>query len=725
MGVETVSLIIAAFVSGSLGIASLMRNFRSRLCVAFALVSGVFFAHDALSVIESFDLGAGFLTPILHLVAVLLIAPASFVLLEQLTPKYRRVLRRLEYGYLPLLLGLTLLMSLDAYRRFTPWLLLLSHLTLIFPAAIWLTALARSRAKTTLARERYRLSYAYTGAIVVAALFVSDALHFSGLGVPPVGTLARILYLIFLFQVYIQKELMTSEEVVAKIALFGALAVILSTIYVMLVSWVGDRAGLFFFNTFIASFVILVLFDPIRTLTSRFTRRFFLRRNTMLEEEINSLSMELMGSVLEPAELSEQLRTALRRALDVERAALYVKDREGLCFVRADPERELALPAELPSSNPLVEYMTLRQGKPFVLDTVENDRDSFRSAQAIRFCQSCLELMTSLSVDFIIPFLDESRLVGFYVASTDERILLSNEQLRLFSPLARQIALILKNAEALTNLRDRDKLVAVGEMAAGLAHEIKNPLGAIKGAAELLSEQIRPVSPNAEEYLKIILNETKRLSGVLTEFLDYAKPRQNYLQTSCDPLWVIEHTAELVNHHSPIKFTIASDRPGICLETDPEILKQVLLNLFLNAIDAMQGFSADPKIRVQVREVRPKRLFPFADKLPIYKVWEGWDAGNLAQQRAFIEIEITDNGAGISEADRSRIFMPFFTTKPKGTGLGLAICQRLVEGLGGSITFRPVTPQGTAFTIHLPQRREELPPPGTPSKNRESIAHEI
>ena len=164
------------------------------------------------------------------------------------------------------------------------------------------------------------------------------------------------------------------------------------------------------------------------------------------------------------------------------------------------------------------------------------------------------------------------------------------KQLRLFIPVSRQIALLLKNAQVFTYLRNRDKLAAVGEMAAGLAHEIKNPLGAIKGAAQLLkeeSEQSAERTKESREFLNIILDETDRLSIVLTEFLDYAKPRRYYPQPSCDPVRVIEHTASMILRDSKINVEIESEKQGLTIEADPEILKQVLLNLFINAVQAM------------------------------------------------------------------------------------------------------------------------------------------
>jgi len=701
MGVETVSLIIAAFVSGSLGIASLMRNFRSRLCIWFSAMTGMLFAHDALSVLESFHSAFRFASPRLHLFSVLLLGPVSLFFLGEITPLYQKTLRKIVWAYVPILGVVLLSLGMDTYSRFLPWLFQLSHIAFLIPAATWMACLSYAPQKTKLTRERLRLRYAFVGGLITVGFFVTDALNFAGFPIPPLGTLARTFFLIFLFQTFIQKEMMTSEEVVAKIALFGGVALILSTIYSMLVAWVGARPDLFFFNTLIASFVIIVLFDPIRNLTSRFTRRFFLRSNAMLEDELNTLSADLMG-IVEPTELSRRMALALRNCLGIRTSTLFVLERDGLSYVGVS-EREGAV-EELPSSSPLVEYMTLRRGRPFVVETIENDLDSFHSSQPRNFCGACLETMRALRADFIIPFVYESRVVGFSAATTDERILLSNEQLRLFIPVSRQIALLLKNAQTFTFLRDRDKLAAIGEMAAGLAHEIKNPLGAIKGAAELLKE--RPPHGPSEDFLGIILAETDRLSGVLSDFLDYAKPRRNNPQPACNPLRVIEHTAQMILRDTKVRVEIESEREELSLEADPEILKQVLLNLFLNAVQAMDSID-HPQLRVRIREIYPSRLWSFTDSLPIYKVWEGWERGRSAPHRPYIEIEVEDNGVGIPAEDRDRIFVPFYTTKPKGTGLGLPICQRLIEGMGGTISVKPNYPSGTIFTLHLPLRRDE------------------
>lgn len=698
---------IAAIVSGALCIAALLRNFRDSLCRAFALFAGVLFVHDVFCLFRTFQTGDTLSSLRVLTLSAFLLAPSSLWLLFQIArgqgQRKETHIKALLWLYLPVIGVVGLLMSFSSYAKISLALDDLAHLALVVPCFIWLQVLSRVEKNSTLTRDRIRIRFSLWGGIIALAFFISDALQFSGgrfQNFPALGTLARVVYLFYVFQTFIQKELMTTEEVVTKMAHFGGIALMLSALYSLLVSWVGNEHGLFFFNSLIASFVIIVLFDPLRSLSSRVVRRIFLRRNLLLEEELNTLSKDLMG-IVEPAEVAFRLKQTLRKCLGTEETSLFLLEKDGFSYLRIDPDKTEKL-TELSASNPLIEYMTLRRGRPFVSETVENDRDYFRATHPQKFCEQCLDVMRQLGADFIIPFVYASKPVAFLASATGERIILSNEQLRLFIPVARQIAQTLKNAQTFFILRDRDKLAAVGEMAAGLAHEIKNPLGAIKGAAELLQEGGE--QPN-QEFLKIIVDETKRLSNVLTDFLDYAKPRRNQPIAACDPVHVIEHTANLVLRESKVQFELQAEN-NVTVEADPELLKQVFFNLFLNATQAMQGME-NPFVRVKIRVIRPKSLFAFADSIPMYKMWEGWRASNALQAKPFVAIEISDNGPGIPPEERDRVFVPFYTTKSKGTGLGLAICQRIVEGMHGTIHVKSNYPKGTVFMIHLPHGDEK------------------
>ncbi len=706
MGVETVSLVIAAFVNASLAIAALLRNIRSRLCVAFATWTALLFVHDAVTVLEKFQQNPWISSSVTHTLSIWLAGPATLLFLREMVTVKGDLLRKFLWPYIPLTLLLVGFLRIPAVEpQYAPLMLILAHLAYLFPAGVWVLVLHHAASHSNLTRERLRLQYAYVGGIVTVGIFATDVLNLSGVGVPPLGTLARTLYLFFIFHTFVQRELMTAEEVLGKLALFSGVAVMLSTIYLFLVSWVGDKRDLFLFNTLIASVVIVVLFEPIRSFTGWATRKLLVRRNTMLEEELNALSLNLRGLV-EPAELSRQIAGSLKKTIGIQACSLFVLERDGLTFIRFDGDGVPFGNEEEFSTAPLVEYMILRRGRPFVLETVENDRDSFHSPQARKFCEDCVEGMRKLGADFVLPFTHEGRVVGFSAVKSAETIALSAEQLRMFIPVARQIALLLRNSQTLGTLSERNKLAAVGEMAAGLAHEIKNPLGSIKGAAQLLAGQNIGADPASAEFLKIIVDETDRLSGVLTDFLDYAKPRRQQGVQGCDPVRVLEHATALVLRDSKVKVEIQGTTDGVLADADPDGLKQVILNLLLNAVEAMED-GVEGRILMRVRSIRPKRPLAFAENLPLYKVWEGWQRTVAPREsRGMVEIEVIDNGPGIPASERAKVFTPFYTTKPRGTGLGLAICQRMVEAMGGIITVRPNRPRGTVFTIHLPIKEE-------------------
>lgn len=695
MRIDTISLILSCFVAAFLGIAVLIRNFKNPGYRSFSLFCVILLARDFLCLMKGFEKTALY-DPQVFLMVSLFLGPTSLLWLKELQPNCSGLIDRIKWFYLPLLGVIGVASFFPGYSRWSGLLIALTETSYLVPAYLWTAVLVRSEKQETLPREKMRYRYASWGLVVVIALHLTDTLYFSDLStIVPLGTLARSLFLIFLFQLFIQRELLTAQELVSRAFLFGSLSLILSGIYWLLVSWVDSRPGLFLFNTFVASFAIMVLFEPLKNAVSRLMNMVFLRKNVQLESELNALAEDLRG-IADPRELSIKIAASLKRVLGIDKAVLFLLEKDGLSYLRADGRFE-ELGGELSSANPLVEYMTLRRGRPFVGDSIRTDLQSFHSAQGRKFLEDCLESLRNLGADLVVPFFYSDKVVGFVAAPLSERIILSTDLLRLFVPVSRQIALLLKSAQALTVCRDREKLVTIGEMAAGLAHEIKNPLGAIKGAAELLTHEKNPES--AEEYLKIIQDEANRLSGVLTQFLDFAKPRKQDPESVCDPLKVIEHTAALCMRDAKVSFLVHSDRSDLSVEADPEILKQVLLNLFLNAIQAMEG-QADAALKVLVTEIKPRRRWAWG--IPLFKTIEGWERSAEQPDKPFVEIEVQDNGPGISPVDRNKIFTPFFTTKPKGTGLGLAICLRLIESIGGTIQVRPNTPKGTRVILHLP-----------------------
>ena len=223
----------------------------------------------------------------------------------------------------------------------------------------------------------------------------------------------------------------------------------------------------------------------------------------------------------------------------------------------------------------------------------------------------------------------------------------------------------------------RQRLALIGTMAAGVAHEIRNPLASIKGAAQFVQKDLEgtPGKEDAKEYLKLLVGEVDRLNGVVESFLTYARPVDPRRQDVA----LDDFFKNLLRLHA------ASFPPGIRVETsfdpdlpsvraDPELLTHAVTNVIRNAVEVM----------------------PEGGTLTIRT------SGVASALRSWAAIEIEDSGPGIPRGEIDRIFQPFYTTKTKGTGLGLAIALRILEAHGGEIAVDNLEPRGCRFTFLLP-----------------------
>jgi two-component system sensor histidine kinase AtoS len=226
-------------------------------------------------------------------------------------------------------------------------------------------------------------------------------------------------------------------------------------------------------------------------------------------------------------------------------------------------------------------------------------------------------------------------------------------------------------------IRRADRLATLGEMMAGIAHEIRNPLTAIKGFVQYLQEV--DSEEQRQEYMPVIVKEVDRVNRVINELLYFARPNPTQYQV-VDISELIAKTLVLVKNKTTthkVEFDIELGEGAYQVEADAEQICQVLLNLMINAIQAIPD-----KGRVIVR------------------IWH--------ENGERIYIEVKDNGSGIKEEELEKIFDPFFTTKPAGTGLGLAVVQRIINAHHGKIQITSDYGKGTIVLIELPvlQARE-------------------
>lgn len=218
-----------------------------------------------------------------------------------------------------------------------------------------------------------------------------------------------------------------------------------------------------------------------------------------------------------------------------------------------------------------------------------------------------------------------------------------------------------------------EKMAAIGEMAAGLTHEIKNPLASLTGSIQMLRDDI-PRSSDHDKLMQIILREADRLSSLANNFLLFARPPVGKTE-SIELKEALSETLELFERDSTGRDRILITKifiPNIWIEMDASHLRQILWNLLLNAAESINGSG-----RIDIKMIPP--------------------------MNSFVGIQVTDTGCGIPKERVDSIYDPFFTTKSTGTGLGLSIVHRILESYNGWIEVVSEIDQGTTFTLKLKQ----------------------
>lgn len=270
------------------------------------------------------------------------------------------------------------------------------------------------------------------------------------------------------------------------------------------------------------------------------------------------------------------------------------------------------------------------------------------------------------------PFADIAAFIVVAVAlawaSARDRRLRSHYQ-RIAEELSAVYGKVQANFEG---MKRAERLSSIGQLSAGLAHEIRNPLASISGAAAILARSSGPLDATNAKCLEIIRSECDRLNGLLTNFLSFAGPRPPHLRTvPIEP--VLDNVLSLAAHGirgKQVRFDKHVENGLGAVECDPEQIEQVLLNLMINAIEASPDGGT---VRL-----------------------------SATSRDASIVIGVADHGHGVAAAHIDRLFDPFFTTKENGTGLGLPVAHQIVRQMGGELLAEANPTAGMTFSVVLP-----------------------
>ena len=335
--------------------------------------------------------------------------------------------------------------------------------------------------------------------------------------------------------------------------------------------------------------------------------------------------------------------------------------------------------ALLSKSDPLIEHLTSIQ-EGVVKEELEMAPDKMSGLQVA-------ETMGGLEAEISVPILSKDKLIGILnLGHKEEKEIYSSEDLELLSTLANQAAIAIENARLYENLkqsqdtlRRADRLSSLGLLTAGLAHEIRNPLVAIRTFTQLLPERYNDAEFR-EGFQGLALKEVDRICGLINDLLSFARPsRPNVAEENMND--VVDGIARILETEAKEKGVeitrdFGPNLPRVWI--DREQMKQVFMNLILNAIQAMrEGGSIFLSTRLNSRN----------------------DARHPGQ---FVQVEVRDTGAGIPTENLDHIFDPFFTSKDEGSGLGLSISHQIVQEHGGYVTVESKVDVGTTFCINLP-----------------------
>jgi two-component system, NtrC family, sensor histidine kinase HydH len=555
-------------------------------------------------------------------------------------------------------------------------------------AAALITLAGRGqRSRSRAVRDRVRFLVIVGAAATTFSL--ADFLSYLGVHLPPIGAVLSIVFLFVLAESVTRARLADIYEMAGRLLVFTLLAFCLAAIFYFFVMFIGGFDTMYL-NAVLAAIVFLVLFEPLQTEVERRIHQFLFRERYDLETSVADLRKRLVH-VLEIDEMIGTLMDGVERSRRVTTAALYLRDQDGDGFDlvgsigAAVPKRVEALGAR-----PLLDRLD-REASVTLEELTREKGDA-----AVLAAAAGLGLLESAVV--LVVRGDEDGHAGLlFVADDRVRDAFTPEEVALFETVAVQIGVVVANSRLYSRMKERDRLAALGSMAAGLAHEVKNPLGAIKGAAQLL-EEVGVWTPDdgAREFVGIILEEVDRLDRVVGSFLDYARPHAGN-PIPLDVNAAVRRTVQILSSQitdDAIDVQLdLSDRPPRA-HIDPEKFRQVLLNLLQNAIQATDG---PGKVTVSTAVRRSAR-----GRVPPQEVSSTSLRRSAAEEVELVEVSVRDTGPGISPKVLRNLFVPFFTTKTQGTGLGLAISQSIVQNAGGTIEVQSQTGTGTTFTIVLP-----------------------
>lgn len=494
--------------------------------------------------------------------------------------------------------------------------------------------------------------------------------------IPPVSALFTGIGLYLLNHTLVASRLLDLHELFSRLAALLLSATLLVATDGLTFMWVDTMSTYPLqstFQIFLASLMFLAAYEPMRPYIAWASGRLFNQRGQRLQETLQNL-VQTLPAVISKEGLAEILLSKLHASGRVSVCSVYLWDTRLQAFTCTTAHRGHG------EQRPL---KTVARGT--FSERLSDEVPWFARATIARLARTSdadkelLALMDAMRADLVMPFVKSGVVLG-WINLRDEAWSdgYSADEILKLEEIADLGTVVLSNIADFQQIQEKDRLATLGQMAAGLAHEIRNPLAGMKGAAQFLqAESLASLNGDNKDMLQVIVTEANRLDKVVRQFLDYARPfeldlRPEHINAVVTHVLTL-HRASGIPDNIELVEELSGDLPASHL--DSMRLAQVLLNLLQNAGQAMPEGG---RISVETRR-------------------------HTARHRHnSIEVVVRDTGPGISEDALPNLFIPFFTTKKSGTGLGLPICQRIVEAHGGELEVQSVEGLGATFIVRLP-----------------------
>lgn len=551
---------------------------------------------------------------------------------------------------------------------------------LLLSFLVFLASLVDEYQTTRSPRRRVQAKFWLLGAVIALPLAAANLLPFFGIDVYPVGSLGNLFCTGIFAYAIVHHRLVDTDVVITKAVAFLAGIVLVVVPLCVFGAWLDQSAfGHIDYNRALLGVAILlvaaVAFPRITGVTEQRLSQTFFREKIEHRQGLADFSRQA-ARIKDPQELIRQLGETIRTGMAVDATVVLLSDDHGASFT--------------PMTEPPVDDSTaLSADHPLAVALRPCDDVLVREelgAQGDGSAAAALAL-EALGYEVAVPLRAKGNLLGcLLIGGKTSGDAFSREDLQLLGALGNATAIALDNRRLATELRASRQMVArasrlsaVGTLAAGIAHEIRNPLVAVQTFLQLLPERLEDAE-FVQSFRRLSLSEIARIGRLIEELLHLSQSPVHAAEP-CDLRALIADLVTLLSpqaRRSRVTLRLVDDAPAWAL-VDAGRIKQVLMNLVLNAV---QASSPESEVAISVRNVV------------------------RATGQSVCRVEVADHGVGIPLERQDDIFTPFFTTKDSGTGLGLAVTHQIVTEHGGEITFTSTPDEGTTFVVMLPTDAE-------------------